>query len=120
MSDDGRRYALYLNELIRLYKLFNPAFDRSELNIYITDALFELLEEMYVSIDELEAFVAKDSKGLTTVIKPKNGLLFQQPAVILALYYFYNHQTFLRDNWVLNNEALKSIYKATSTSYETY
>ncbi len=120
MSDEKRHYALYLNELISLYKQFNNDFDKSEINHFVTDSIFDLLEKNSVQIPELETFIVKYQDILTKCIHSKNGLLFQQPTIILALYYFINHRTFLRDNWTLNNEVLKTIYRATGTSYEDF
>jgi ppGpp synthetase/RelA/SpoT-type nucleotidyltranferase len=120
MSDEKRHYALYLKEMINLFKQFNNTFDNSELNLFITDSIFDLLEIESIPIQELEFFTTKYHKDLTKYIKPQNGLLFQQPTIILTLYYFYNKRTFLRDNWTLNNEVLKSIYKTTGTAYDNY
>jgi putative GTP pyrophosphokinase len=120
MSDEKRHYALYLKEMINLFRQFNKEFDNSELNLFITDSIFDLLEIENIPIQELEVFTAKHHKDLTKYIQPQNGLLFQQPTIILTLYYFYYKRTFLRDNWTLNNEVLKSIYKTTGTAYEDY
>jgi ppGpp synthetase/RelA/SpoT-type nucleotidyltranferase len=120
MSDEKRHYALYLSELITLFKQFDNEFDSSELNSFVTDNIFDLLEIKSISIQDLDCFVTKHQADLKKFIQSKNGLLFQQPTIILVLYYFYNHSTFLRENWPLNNEVLKSIYKATVTAYENY
>ncbi len=120
MSDEKRHYALYLNELIKIFKQFNTDFDNNNLNLFVTDNIFDLLELMNVPIQDLEIFATKHHDDLTKYIQPKNGLLFQQPTIILALYYFIYHRTFLRDNWTLNNDVLKSIYKTTGTAYEEY
>lgn len=120
MSDEKRHYALYLKEIINLFRQFNADFENSELNLFITDSIFDLLEIENIPIQELEVFTTKHHKDLAIYIQPQNGLLFQQPTIILTLYYFYYKRTFLRDNWTLNNEVLKSIYKTTGTSYEEY
>lgn len=120
MSDEKRHFALYLSELITLFRQFDNEFDNSELNLFVTDNIFDLLEINYVSIQDLEGFVTKHQTDLQKFIQAKNGLLFQQPTIILVLYYFYYHSTFLKDNWTLNNEVLKSIYKTTGTAYENY
>jgi putative GTP pyrophosphokinase len=120
MSDEKRHYTLYLQELINLYKQFNKGFDNSQLNLFITESIFDLLEIENVSIDELDTFTNKYYKEITKCIKPQNGLLFQQPTILLTLYYFYNKRTFLRDNWTLNNEVLKCIYKTTGTAFDDY
>lgn len=120
MSDEKRHYSLYLSELINLFKQFNKEFDNNELNHFLTENIFDLLELQNVPIQDLETFVTKHQEDLKRFIQPKNGLLFQQPTIILALYYFIYHRTFLRDNWTLNNDVLKSIYKTTGTAYEGY
>jgi ppGpp synthetase/RelA/SpoT-type nucleotidyltranferase len=120
MSDEKRYYALYLTEVINLYSQFNKDFDNTQLNLFITDSIFDLLEVENIPIQELEIFTTKHYKDLAKFIQPKNGLLFQQPTIILTLYFFYYKRTFLRKNWTLNNEVLKSIYKTTGTAYEDY
>lgn len=120
MSDEKRHYSLYLSELINLFKQFNKDFDNNELNHFLTENIFDLLELQNVPIQDLETFVTKHQEDLKRFIQPKNGLLFQQPTIILALYYFIYHRTFLRDNWTLNNDVLKSIFKTTGTAYEDY
>lgn len=120
MSDEKRHYALYLKELIKLFKQFNNQFDYSELNHFVTDNIFDLLELQNVPIQDLEGFTTKHQSDLKKYIQPKSGLLFQQPTIILALYYFTYHRTFLRDNWTLKNDVLKSLFKVTGTAYEDY
>jgi ppGpp synthetase/RelA/SpoT-type nucleotidyltranferase len=120
MSDEKRHYTLYLKEMIELFRQFNKDFDNSELNLFITDSIFDLSEIEYIPIQDLEVFTAKHHNDLAKYIQPKNGLLFQQPTIILILYYFYFKRTFLKDNWTLNNEILKKIYKTTGTAYEAY
>lgn len=120
MSDEKRHYSLYLCELVNLFKQFKKDFDNNELNHFLTENIFDLLEIQNVPIPDLETFVTKHQEDLQKFILPKNGLLFQQPAIVLTLYYFFYHRTFLRDNWTLNNEVLRSIYKTTGTAYEDY
>lgn len=98
MSDEKRRFARYLNELINLFKHFNKKFDNNDLNLFVTDNIFDLLEIKNVPIQDLEIFTVKHHRDLTNYIQSKNGLLFQQPTIILTLYYFFNHRPFLREN----------------------
>lgn len=120
MSDEKRHYALYLKELIKLFKQFDPHFNNSDLNHFVTDSILGLLELKNIQIQDIEIFVAKHQDNLKKYIQLKNGLLFQQPIILLALYYFTHHRTFLRENWTLNKDALKGIFKVTGTAYEDY
>jgi ppGpp synthetase/RelA/SpoT-type nucleotidyltranferase len=120
MSDEQRYYALYLKELISLYKQFNKDFDSTDLNHFVTESIFDLLEEQPISIPDLTIFIERHNELISKLIKNEKGLLFKQPSIILTLYYFMNKRTFLNDSWPLNKDVLKSIYKATSTSFENY
>lgn len=120
MSDEKRHYSLYLAELMKFFNQFNSAFDKKDLNINLTDSLFEILEIKNVPINEIEIFINKYKSDLVKIVSPGNGLIFQQPIILLALYYFYHHRSFLRENWPLNQIVLKSIYKSTNTAYDEY
>jgi putative GTP pyrophosphokinase len=120
MSDDKRYYSNYMMEIIELYKSFNKDFDKQDLNFSITESIFELLEIQNVELSDLTFYVEKHKDKLEKIIKPQIGLLIQQPIFLLANYYFDNHRTMLKDNWMLSDEALKSIYTVNNTSYETY
>lgn len=120
MSDEKRYYANYIKEIIELYKIFNSDFDKQELNFFISESIFELLEIQNVELSDLTFYVEKHKKKLAKIIKSKNGLLIQQPIFLLANYYFDNHRTMLKDHWTLSEEALKSIYSVNNTSYESY
>jgi ppGpp synthetase/RelA/SpoT-type nucleotidyltranferase len=120
MSSEKRYYSQYLKELIDLYKLFNKDFHKQDLNFFITESILELLEIQEVQLENLTYYIEKQKIKLTQITKPQNGILFQQPVFLLANYYFDNHRTVLREKWPLNEEALKSIYLANNTSYESY
>lgn len=120
MSDDKRYYSNYMNEIIELYKSFNKDFNKQDLNFSITESVFELLEIQNVELSDLTFYVEKHKDKLSKIIKPQIGLLIQQPIFLLANYYFDIHRTMLKDNWTLSEEALKSIYTANNTSYESY
>lgn len=115
-----RYYAHYLKEIIQLFRKFKNDFNENELNIFITESIFSLLEIKKIDLNDLICFTSKEFNDLEMLIQPKNGILFQQPSIILTLYFFYNHRTFLESNWPLNRESLKSIYKSTGTSFSEY
>ena len=120
MSDDKRYYSNYMKEIIELYKSFIKDFDKQDLNFSITESIFELLEIQNVELSDLTFYVEKYKDKLEKIIKPQIGLLLQQPIFLLANYYFDNHRTMLKDNWTLSEEALKSIYTANNTSFDSY
>ena len=117
MTDEKRYYSNYLKELITLFRTFKEDFNNNEINHFLTESIFELLELQDVSIQDLEVFVTKNQDDLKKYIKPENGMLFQQPSVVLVLYYLINHRTFLSEKWTLNNDMLKNIFKTTNTAY---
>ncbi len=120
MNDEKRELSKYLNEIFNIYKEFNSKFNRSEIDLNLSDSILYLLELNKVSITEIEVFCTKFNKEIKGIIIPKNGLIFQQPIILLVFYYFKNHQTFLRDNWPLNLESLKTVYTVWGTSYDNY
>ncbi len=120
MSDEKRYYSNYMKEMIELYKSFNKDFDKQDLNFSLTDSIFELLEIQNVELSDLTFYVEKHKAKLEKIIKPQLGLLMQQPIFLLANYYFDNHRTMLKENWTLSEDALKSIYTANNTSYNSY
>jgi len=97
MTDEKRYYSNYLKELITLFRTFKEDFNNNEINHFLTESIFELLELQDVSIQDLEVFVTKNQDDLKKYIKPENGMLFQQPSVVLVLYYLINHRTFLSE-----------------------
>ncbi|MBK7289177.1 MAG: hypothetical protein IPI78_02390 [Chitinophagaceae bacterium] len=120
MSDEKRYFSNYMNEIIELYKTFYNEFDKQDLNYFITDSIFELLEIQKIELSELTFYVEKHKERLNKIIKPQNSLIIQQPIFLLANYYFDNHRTILKDNWPLNEDALKSIYSVNNTSFESF
>lgn len=120
MSDDKRYYSNYMREIIELYKSFNKDFDKQDFNFSITESIFELLEIQNVELTDLTFYVEKHKDKLAKIIKPQIGLLIQQPIFLLANYYFDIHRTMLKENWTLSEEALKSIYAANNTSFDSY
>tara|TARA_R110001592_G_scaffold17518_2_gene73786 strand:+ start:85066 stop:86043 length:978 start_codon:yes stop_codon:yes gene_type:complete len=120
MSDSKRFYANYLNELTQRFLHFQPSFDKSNLDHFLTDSILSLLDLNTVSLHDLDSFINKKGSDISKVLKPKNGLIFQQPVILLVLYYFHNKPTFLKENWTLNNEALRAIYRANNTSYDSF
>jgi ppGpp synthetase/RelA/SpoT-type nucleotidyltranferase len=120
MNNEKRELSSYLNEVTRLYIEFNKEFKKIDNDLNFSDSILYLLDLKKVNISELEVFCEKYNNDLKNIIKIENGLLFQQPIIILVFYYFINHQTFLKDNWPLNIEALKNIYSVWGTSFENY
>lgn len=120
MNDEKRFFLNYSNELIRIYKNFNPNFVESELDFYLNDSIFDIWESKKVQIEDLESFVNKNNEEIQKYITPTNGLLFQQPIILLTLFYIHNHRTFLKKNWNLNLDVLKNVYKVTGTSFDSY
>jgi len=120
MSSEKREFSVYIKELTRLFKEFDPSFDVANLNFDLTDRIFELLTKKKIELGDLEAFVEKYKKDLSRAIKPKNGIIFQQPISLLIGYYIINHQEFFKNSWPLNNESLLQVYRAFNISSGNY
>jgi len=121
MSDNTRFFSNYLSDLSRYFAKFDAEFKKDQLDLNLTDEIFSLLSLKKIGIDQIDEFITKREKELKSVIgKPDNGAIFGQPISILASYYFFNHKSWLKKEWPLNNESLKSIYKAYNTSFGKY
>ena len=90
------------------------------LDIELTDEILKLIDLKEININEIEEFIKKRNSELLSALQPKNGLIFQQPISLLVSYYFFEYKDFLRDNWPLNEESLKTVYKAFNTSFNKY
>ncbi len=117
MTDENRYYNLYITTLFEWFKKFVPDFTREELDIDITDDIFKLFSKIKVDVLQVEHFINKNELELKKQINPKYGLIFRQPIVLLILYYFENHYTFISgSDWPLSMEVLDTIYSATGRS----
>lgn len=118
MNDESRFYNNYTNELIRLYNdLLASNFQKNDVDIELFDCIYSILEKKQIGIDQIEEFIEKHKTEITSAMLAKNGLLFIQPIFLLVAYYFFEHRTFLVDEWTLNNEHLRSVFKVFNTSY---
>ena len=119
MSDEKREISVFLRELTTLYKQLQPTFDNS-VNFDLTDRLLGLQLQQKISLEEIERFMQKRKKELARAISKKNGAIFEQPISLLVSYYIHYHQTFLKENWPLNLQSLKDMFKAFNISFEQY
>jgi len=120
MSDDKRKYANFINELITLYSGFNASFKREELDFDLTKLTFLLLDKKDIAINDIQDFCVRSKTDLSTAIVPQNGYLFEQPICILLSYYFFKHRNFLRNEWPLSLESLQDLYRAFNTSFDSF
>jgi len=120
MSDDKRKYANFINELITLYSGFNASFKREELDFDLTKFTFLLLDKKDIAINDIQDFCVRNKADLSTAIVPQNGYLFEQPICILLSYYFFKHRNFLRNEWPLSLESLQDLYRAFNTSFDSF
>ena len=120
MADEKREFSVYIKELTRVYREFDPAFEDKQLNFDLTERVFELLMLEKVNINDLEAFIERYKVDLKRVIKPQNGLILQQPISILLGYYIVNKQEFLKRNWPLNKGSLIQLYRSFNISLGNY
>ena len=117
MSDEQRKYHNYVNELIFIYQGFRTTFSKSQLDFELTKLALNLIDFKDVTINQLKEFVIKRNRELSQAIKPINDYLFEQPVCILLSYYFFNHRTFLKEEWPFTMPSLKNLYKVYSTAF---
>ena len=124
MMDKDNYFKNYLVGLVKLYQQFCPDFSADELDDDMSDAIFELLDYVKVDINDLDVYVEKHNKRLNKIVSGNNsyryGQIVKQPIFILINYFFDNHHTVLRQHWPLSQEALKKVFEANSTSFESY
>ncbi|MCF0043665.1 GTP pyrophosphokinase [Dyadobacter fanqingshengii] len=112
MLDTQRKHTLFLAELTKMYAGLRNGFDPESTDVEIADNVLSLLNAEDVSIDDLHDFLKKKGEEITETILPKNGILFQQPVIILIAYFLYNLEGSLRDHWPLSNDALNGVYRS--------
>lgn len=118
MSDDKRKYANFINELITLYLGFNASFKKEDLDFDLSKLTFLLLDKKDIAINDIQDFSIRNNADLTSAIVPQNGYLFEQPICILLSYYFFKHRNFLRTEWPLSLESLQNLYRVFNTSFD--
>lgn len=120
MTDEKRKYKLVLDHLTSIFKEIRTDFINEYIDHSITDYIFELLDNEWVEIEDLDSFMRENSSEMSDVILSKNQLIFQQPIIILVAYYLFNHPTLIKEKWPLDESILKSIFLAFGISYESY
>ena len=111
MQEETRITTNLLNELTIQFLHFAPDFNRqSDVDYELTDSLLALYNEKEFDINQLPAFLKTYHKRLQEAIIPRNGLLFQQPIVLLVAYYLFKHPRKLRDKWPLNKAQLQHVF----------
>lgn len=120
MGNEQRELMIFTNELVKLFKSFNSTFSKSELNYDLTNKIFVLFNKQKVDLSQLERFIISHKSDLQRAIRPKNGLLFEQPVILLIAYYLFNHNSLLKENWPLNKESLVNVFESFNFSYERY
>lgn len=119
MTDDKRRYKNYVNEITTLFSQnYKTDYRKDDLDVLLTDDIFELLEQRNVSIDELTEFTIKQNEYIKGAIKDNKTHIFSQPVILLIYYYIENNPTFIKKNWPLSLEALKEVYQGFGVSFE--
>lgn len=119
MTDQKRKYALLLQEIIKMYNSFNDSPESSSVDYETTDLILTLIEKQDVQVSEIEAFSIKEKEHLKRAITNNKGL-FEQPIILLIAYYFFRYRSVLNSNWPLTEYALKSVYKGFNVSYNNY
>jgi putative GTP pyrophosphokinase len=111
MADITRKFRGYINELTKLYVKFNPDYDKKDLDIPLTDTLFELLSKKDIPVSDIEELTKKKNDDIRDAIENRQSHLFGQPVSLLVYYYLFNYPAFLKDNWPLSNEARKLAFE---------
>lgn len=112
MKDPTRTSTIYLKELIQMFKVFVPEYEFSSDYMELNDTLLGLLTKKQISIEDLKDFVNNNKIFLKDGIKPKNGLLLQQPAILLVAFYMKRYGAFLQREWPLSHDALMKVFQS--------
>lgn len=119
MTDEKRKYRLYLDELSSRFLSVKPSFKKEQVDITVSDLVFELLAQKDISLQDLDRFLAQNESELTPYIQRNRSFLFSQPVILLIAYFLYNHRNFLKSNWPLNYDALVNVMNGFGYSTET-
>ena len=120
MRSEERIYRNYMNDLRFLYMELNASFKDSDVDFFITDAVFELLDLILINQSDLSVYVEKEKDKLIKIIRKNHEVFFSQPVFILANYYFTYHRAFLDENWPLSRDSLALIYRVNGTSFGNF
>lgn len=120
MSDDKMYFASWISELTEEFKAFKPDFDKTTIDLPVTDLVFELLEKKKVDINEVKAFIQKHSKRIAGIVRLSKSSLVSQPIFLLIFYYLIKHKSFLKEEWPLNQESLKIVFHSAGESFNSY
>lgn len=120
MANEQRTSSIFIKELIRLYMKFAPDFDKSKMNYDLNYRIYDLMQSQPITIDELDAFIVTHGEPLRRAIKPKNGLLFAEPVILIVAYYLFKQRDWLKINWPLSHESLETVFQAFNISFDRY
>lgn len=120
MLDQERKYRLYLNQLTDMFADLKDGFDREKVDVDLSDMIMTLLPHRNVELEDLRQFVVSHRGELQEALIQKNGLLFNQPIIILIFYYLVNFEAELKKHWPLSNESLKSVFRAFGFAFDSY
>lgn len=120
ISDEKRKYSNFYNELIKLYIKFNPSFDIAKKDIELVDLIFKLLSILDVPFNKIEEFTIKQKELLQSAVNNSKLYLFSQPVILLIAYYLFNQQSFLKNNWPLSSDILKTTFNDFGVSFQDY
>lgn len=118
MTDSTKKFKCYIDELTDLFRKYNPAYDKRDLDIELTDILFGLLVKKDVSIIDVTELTKKETEKIAEALSENKTVLFQQPIVLLIYYYIIKHRKFFKENWPLSQESLKETLKGFGYSSE--
>lgn len=120
MRDQSRKYSNYLNELTNKFRQFVPGYVADPTQIDLNDALLRLLSIKEVPMNELDSYIDSHAMSLRNVINPRNGILFQQPTILLVAFYLENYHKILRDSWPFSHESLENVFQSFGVSFSDY
>lgn len=120
ISDESRKFSNFHKELMKLYIQFDVSFDANKRDIELVDLIFKLLNKQDVPFNKIEEFASKQKQILSEAISSSKLHLFSQPVILLVAYYLFHHQTFLKTNWPLSADILKSTFNTFGISYQDF
>jgi putative GTP pyrophosphokinase len=120
MGDEHRTIRLLLKQLTSTITKYVPVFDPKQMDFDLNDQLMTLYSLQPMGPQDFNIFLEKNDVAIKGALQPDNGLMFQQPAILLAAFYLHHDKQFLKDHWPLNKKALESLFLAFNISFDNY
>lgn len=119
MTDEKRKYSAFTKSLIQEFNKFQT-FSKEELDIHISDLVFECTDSIDINDIELNTFVNKYKTEIKKVIEELDYYITTQPIIILIAFFIIYSPAKIKEHWPFDSKVLKNVFLKMGTSFEKY